>query len=255
MRPWIATREALNCWTKNSQSMRGRWPTNMLWVSNSNFPTALGRHRLPKLAGDSARLQQLATDHPQNFAIGMQVARELMQSQDWQVAKVVLESLCELHGLNPTAYRLLARIGERSQDVELETSSLQRVLELDADDFQSSMRMAELAWQGEQWGASAAYAQRALAVNPLLPAAQEMLAGAAEKINEPALAVAGLSALIEMGPLDPAEVNYRMARNLHKLGRFGESRRYVLQALEFAPRYKDALKLLVLLQDETQVDF
>jgi hypothetical protein len=50
--------------------------------------------------------------------------------------------------------------------------------------------------------------------------------------------------MLQLDPEDPSEVHYRLARQLHKLGE-PEAHRQVLQALEEAPRFRDAQRLLL----------
>jgi len=71
------------------------------------------------------------------------------------------------------------------------------------------------------------------------------LAQASEKLDAVQTAIPAYRALLELDPPDPAEVHYHLARLLHQAGSSGEARRQVLQALEEAPRYRDALRLLL----------
>ena len=57
-------------------------------------------------------------------------------------------------------------------------------------------------------------------------------------------AIAACRALLELDPPDPAETHYKMAKLLY-LQADPTAKRHVLQALEEAPRYRDALQLLV----------
>jgi Tfp pilus assembly protein PilF len=59
------------------------------------------------------------------------------------------------------------------------------------------------------------------------------------------MATSALSALLELSPTDPADVHYRLAMAQHSLGQHDLAKRSVLKALEEAPRYRDALDLLV----------
>ncbi len=48
-----------------------------------------------------------------------------------------------------------------------------------------------------------------------------------------------------MDPADPAELHYRLAKHLLQLGQDREAERQVLMALEEAPRFRDAHRLLL----------
>ena len=53
-----------------------------------------------------------------------------------------------------------------------------------------------------------------------------------------------LEALLLMEPDDPAELHFRLAKLLHQQAD-PRAKSHVLQALEAAPRYRDAQKLLL----------
>jgi tetratricopeptide (TPR) repeat protein len=97
----------------------------------------------------------------------------------------------------------------------------------------------------ERWTETIEHAQAALAVNPLIPAPHRYLAQAAEQTGDKQQALAGLTALLELDPFDPAQARYRVARLLHQTGDASAARRQVLMALEEAPRFRDAQQLLL----------
>ena len=87
-------------------------------------------------------------------------------------------------------------------------------------------------------------AQRYLAVNPLVPAPYRYLSEAAEHTGAVREGINACQALVQLDPPDPAETHYRLASFLYKAGE-PMAKRHVLQALEEAPRYRDALRLLL----------
>jgi tetratricopeptide (TPR) repeat protein len=94
------------------------------------------------------------------------------------------------------------------------------------------------------WPAVLTNAARLLAVNPLLPEPHRRRAEAAEALGEPPTAIAAWRTLLELNPPDPAQAHYRLARLLQAQGD-PAARRHVLQALEEAPRFRDAHRLLL----------
>jgi tetratricopeptide (TPR) repeat protein len=66
---------------------------------------------------------------------------------------------------------------------------------------------------------------------------------ASERQGDAATAVEGLRCLLQLQPDDAARLHYRMAVQLRERSP-EEARRAVLQALEQAPRYREALRLL-----------
>jgi hypothetical protein len=77
-----------------------------------------------------------------------------------------------------------------------------------------------------------------------VPAPYRHLARAAEKTGDIPVAVGALRTQLELDPPNPPEVHFQLARLLEPTDQTA-SRRHVLQALEDAPRHRDALELLL----------
>jgi len=120
---------------------------------------------------------------------------------------------------------------------------------LDATTTEAFLRLMELGEAAGDWGTVAENAERFLAVNPLVPAPHRYLARASEELGRRDAARRAYEKVLQLDPPDPAEVHFRVARLLAAGGDTVPARRQVLQALEEAPRYRDALRLLLQLQD------
>jgi cytochrome c-type biogenesis protein CcmH/NrfG len=70
-----------------------------------------------------------------------------------------------------------------------------------------------------------------------------LLAEACEALGEAAAAIQAYRTCLQLNPENPAVANFRLARLLH-LGGDPAARRHALMALEEAPRYREALRLL-----------
>ena len=88
-------------------------------------------------------------------------------------------------------------------------------------------------------------AGRFLAVNPLVPQPYRMLARASEALGKPDPAIRSYQRLLLLDPPDPADVHYHLAKLFRQQGDAAAAKRQVLQALEEAPRFPDALRLLL----------
>lgn len=97
----------------------------------------------------------------------------------------------------------------------------------------------------EDWPNVVRYANDFLAVNPLVKPPHEALAAAAAAQDHAAAEVSAWQALAVLGASDIAGVNYRIANRCFELGRIDDSKRHTLIALEEAPRYIDAHRLLL----------
>jgi tetratricopeptide (TPR) repeat protein len=188
-----------------------------------------------------------AKSHPTNFYAMTGRARELVEKKEWLAAKPILESLVELcpDAIGPqSAYALLAATHRSLGETNEERKVLQLFAERDPTASGAFLRLMELARESQDWKAVALNARRYLAVNPLVPAPYRFLADAADNIDDAPSGIEACRALLELDPPDPAQVNYRLARLLYSK-RDPAAKRYVLQALEEAPRYRDALRLLL----------
>src|SRR5207245_7240537 len=113
------------------------------------------------------------------------------------------------------------------------------------------LRLMDLEQSATNWPAVVENAQRFLAVNPLLPQPYRYLALASEELGKTDAAVQACQKLLLLDPPDPAEVHFRLARLLHQTGD-PAAKRQVLQALEEAPRFRDAHRLLLEINGELQ---
>jgi tetratricopeptide (TPR) repeat protein len=88
-----------------------------------------------------------------------------------------------------------------------------------------------------------------LAVNPLVAAPHRYLAQAAEKLGRRDEAIGAYKALLFFDTTDSAETHFRLAQLLGDAGNRAAAKRHVLQALEEAPRFLAAHRLLLELAD------
>ena len=72
------------------------------------------------------------------------------------------------------------------------------------------------------------------------------MAEAGAALGNPDQAITGYRKLLMLDPPDPVDAHFQLARLLHAQGgAAAEAKRNVLQALEDAPRYRDAQRLLL----------
>lgn len=186
-------------------------------------------------------------EHPTNFYGMNGRARELVEKKDWLEAKPILEQLVELCPESigsQSAYALLAETYRNLGQTNEERKILERFAERDPAATPAFFRLMELGRESQDSKAVALNADRYLAVNPLLPMPYRFLAEAADKTDDADAGIRACRALLELDPPDPADVNCRLARLLYQ-AHDPAAKRHVLQALEEAPRYRDALRLLL----------
>jgi tetratricopeptide (TPR) repeat protein len=113
-------------------------------------------------------------------------------------------------------------------------------------------RLIELSEAQQDWPAVTKYAGQLLAINPLISLPHRALAEAGVALGNSEQAITAYRKLLLLDPPDPSEVHFQLARLLHaRGGSEAEAERHVLQALEEAPRFRDAQRLLLEIKDKS----
>lgn len=181
-------------------------------------------------------------------------ARESMRAKDWVQAKAPLQRLIEQVPAQTgpeNAYVLLAQVHRQLGETNEERQVLSQFAEIDGDDTETFQRLMDLARAVEDWPDAKRNAERFLAVNPLTPQPYASLAESAEALGEADQAISAWRKLLLLDPADPAQAHFKLARLLHKKGD-PAAKTHVLKALEEAPRFRDAQKLLLQIDRESK---
>ncbi|MCO6043176.1 tetratricopeptide repeat protein [Aeoliella sp. ICT_H6.2] len=210
-------------------------------------------------SADSEMIAQWLEDHPDNFYGLVRQAQALVQEEDWPAALEVAQRLRELipeYTGAGNAYAVLARAYRELHDTAAEREALEAWAQRDGDAMDAYLRLIELGRTAEDWQLVAANARRMLAVDPLTPIPHRHLAEAAEQQGEPSAAIAAYRALLQFDTVNPVNAHYRLAQLLRDEGHTDQARREVLLALQDAPRFLDAHRLLLELAeaDTTSAD-
>lgn len=193
-------------------------------------------------------------DRPNYWAL-LAEAEKLMSQKEWTRAQAPLQLLLDrcpdLSG-EDNIHAMLASIhhelGERNQ----ERSALEKWAALDNDALDAYLRLMQLGEIAGDWKLVAQNADRFLAVNPLLPQPYRHLASASETLGETNQAINAYQKLLLLDPVDAAEIHFRLARLLRAQDN-ATAKRQVLQALEEAPRFREAHRLLLELAQATAI--
>ena len=203
-----------------------------------------------KLGGDR---EAWATLHPKNYHVLVQKAQKLVEAKQWTEAKVELEKILTLYkgptgGSTPQI--LLARVHRALKETDGERRMLEQVVSMESDALDSLRRLIDIAEAGHDWEALRRFAEQHLAIDPLSAAPYVALAHAAEALKDIPAALLALQTALKLDPPRPAETHFNLARLFHEK-KDSRARRHVLMALEEAPRYLEAHKLLALISRET----
>ncbi len=203
----------------------------------------------PKTAdfANDAAVEQFAAKHPNNFQALMAQAEKLIHAKAWEAAKAPLKKLIELYPNQHDpdgAYSLLARAHRELKETDAELAALNKLAELNPDATDAFARLIELATQRRDWPAVLANSERFGSVNPLSPLPHRAEAEASEALGKKPAAIAAYRTVLKLDPENPADIHYRLARLLHET-RDPAAKKEALLALEEAPRFRAALKLLL----------
>jgi tetratricopeptide (TPR) repeat protein len=182
-----------------------------------------------------------------NYWVLMDRARKLISDKNWTEAIAPLKKLTELYPDQSgpdNAYALLAMVYRHLQQTAQERAALEKWATLEADALNAYLRLMELGEATSDWPTVARNAERTLAVNPLLPQPHRSLGRAAEELGDAPCAIESYQKLLRLDPIDPADIHFRLAKLLRAENE-PAAKRHVLQALEEAPRFLAAHKLLL----------
>jgi len=180
-------------------------------------------------------------------------AQDALSAKKWVEAKAPLEQLVDLYPEQTggdSAYVMLAVVHRALNETDQERAVLAKAAAMEAAATDVFQRLAELDQEAKDWNGTLENAERFVAVNPLVPQPYRFLSAAAEQLGKPTQAIQAYRELLELDPPDPADVHYRLALVLHQQGQHASAKRHVLQALEEAPRFRDAQRLLLQIEDE-----
>ena len=187
-------------------------------------------------------------DHENSFygLIGLATA-QLKDSQP-RAALATIESFEKLlpEDTKESATEVIKAASWRKlKNLENETLALESVLTLESSEIDACSRLLQIYYDTKDTKNVKRMAKLLQAINPLLKSSHRTLALVAEKENDDQLAIDSLSALASMNPLDKADTHYRLALAQFRQDDVLAAKRNVLLALEAAPRFRDAHKLLL----------
>ncbi|MBA2115432.1 tetratricopeptide repeat protein [Bremerella alba] len=204
-----------------------------------------------------AKLQPWLEEHPNSFPGLQQYAALLFREKKYAEAMEPIDKLLQLapdYAGEGSPLLLKAQILKELGETQQELAVLEQLAVLRADAIDIYRRLAEMQAETNQWESVVLNARRIRAVNPLIQEPYLLLARAGEQTNDGKTAIEGLSTLSRLDPYDPAEIHFRLAQRLHASKQDKEALRHILLALEEAPRYRDALQLLLALTENDSAE-
>lgn len=181
-------------------------------------------------------------------------ATSAIAAEQWEEAKNILEGLVDIGVVYPERdgpLEQLAGVYRRLGEAGKELKTLELIDKNTSDSLDTLTRLIEISRSKEDWEGVLRNANKWIAIQPLLPTGYEAIAEAASKLNKPLDVAKSLLVLSKLKPIDPADIDLRLAQAQFSLGQNELAKRSVLRALEVAPRYREAHQLLLKIVQES----
>ncbi len=190
---------------------------------------------------------------PANFALQIRAGMALQEAGRSEEAADHFERAAEIapeYGGADGPHRYLSLLHAQANRPEQARLSLRRHLERVPAAYDDWLRLAAMYSATEEPGKAGAALRSAIDVYPMLPEPHEGLAEAAAAQGLSDLEVRERRAALAGGPPDRAGALYSLALAHFRAGDRDAARRRVLEALEIAPTFDSALRLLLDLRRE-----
>lgn len=190
-------------------------------------------------------------DTPGPFQRALEAGSEALAAGRADVARARLEEAARLFpeaGGPAGPHALLARLHRDRGDAAAELTALEAWTAVDEGAYDALVRTAELRAAAGAPAEAAEALRRALWIYPFELEVHERRAAHLEEAGAHAAAARERRAVVALEPADAAGAWYRLAATLRRAGDAPGAREAVLRALEIAPRYEQALDLLLELQ-------
>ena len=200
------------------------------------------------LAEDDGSLETWVKANPKNFVGQMALVARQLAAEKWTDAEATLQQLIKLYPSyigGDNAYERLAGVYRKLDRPGDERKVLEQFAAISDDAVPANLRLIELQTEASDWVALEQTASRLFSIDPLLRQSHSSLAVVAEKLGRPTGAARALTRLLLLDPDDPADIHFRLAKTLHAQGDLHGAKRQTLMALEEAPRFRDAHRLLL----------
>jgi len=204
---------------------------------------------------DKVELATWLEEHPQSYWGLRTQCQAFISAKKWDEALAVAEKLREMlpdDRSNEGVYALLASIHRGKGNEVEERSSLLELSSRSSDCREALVRLMEIDEKRGDWPSLVQWCEQMQAINPVRSDLQRLRSMAYEKVGNPAKAAEALAASLDLQPTDPANIHYRLAVAHNAIGQTKLAKRQVLMALEESPRYRDALKLLLEINKESE---
>ncbi|HBW84201.1 MAG TPA: hypothetical protein DEF79_09200 [Gammaproteobacteria bacterium] len=191
-----------------------------------------------------ARIEENSRDFQAYLQLGIVFFKEEEFTKAKQYLEIAHEMLPSYTGY-PSPALVLAQIYEREGNRQKHLQWLEILMENLQHDYGSAMVLAEAALEVSNFERAAYYLDRAIQVDPYRNDVHKLKARYAEAVGDSAAAVTEYEVLMQLEISDPVEAYTNLAQAYLNNGQTIEAKRNLLYALEQAPSYERAQRLLL----------
>ena len=191
-----------------------------------------------------ARIEENSRDFQAYLQLGIVLFKEESFAEAKQYLETAHEMLPSYTGY-PSPALVLAQIYEREGNRQSRLQWLEVLMENLQHDYGSAMVLAQAALEDSDFERAAYFLDRAIQVDPYRSEVHELKARYAEAVNDSAAAVTEYEVLMQLEISDPVEARTNLAQAYLNNGQASKAKQNLLYALEQAPSYERAQRLLL----------
>lgn len=187
-------------------------------------------------------------ENDRDFQAYLQLGIVLFKEESFFEAKQYLNQAYELlpsYTGYPSPPLVLSQIYEQEGNREAQLEQLELLLENLQHDYGSAIILAEAALESGDYDRAEYYIDRAIQVDPYRADVHQLKASYAEDIGNSELAVTEYEVLLKLEINDPAEAQTNLAEAYLRNGQPLQAKENILRALETAPSYQRAQRILL----------
>ncbi len=193
-------------------------------------------------------MQSRIEENPRDFQAHLQLGIVLFKEESFAEAKQALEGAYNLlpsYSGYPSPPLVLSQIYEKEGNREAQLQQLEVLLQNIQHDYDSAIILAEAALERGDNSQAEYYIDRAIQVDPYRSGVHQLKASFAEHTDNSELAVTEYEVLLKLEIDDPVEAQTNLAAAYLNNGQVSQAKQNVLSALETAPSYRRAQKILL----------
>ena len=191
-----------------------------------------------------ARIEENDRDFQAYLQLGIVLFKEESFSEAKQYLNQAYELLPSYTGY-PSPPLVLSQIYEQEGNREAQLQQLELLLQNLQHDYASAIILAEAALKESNFERAEYYIDRAIQVDPYRTDVHQLKASYAETIGDSQLAVTEYEVLLKLEINDPAEAQTNLAQAYLNNGQALQAKENILRALETAPSYQRAQRILL----------